>query len=344
MYQRTRTFPALLLLLSLSLLAAGCTSHTPGPKQALETPSGNGEAKNIVVATVNEAPITMDAVVRMMNRMKVPNHGELPDNYLNEVRSAAVQRLVLQELAYQKAKKSGVTVDQKDIDEIIASFREKMGGEKGAAEFLAKEGLAQVDLNAQVRRSLMLEKIYAREVAAKAVVSEEDLKREYDKEKMNLILPEKVKVTDIVVFSKDDENKAQQKARDLRTRVTGDKDQDPWKLVLDGAFLVRNMDLRAGQEKNRQLYLAAKAMKPGEVSDVIKNDEGYHVIKLTEWSPEKQLTLEEAKPTLEVRLKGAAQQKRLDAWSEELRKDAKIEIRDSALIGGGAVHATGTAN
>ena len=333
MYQRTCTL-SVLLLLSLLLLAAGCAHHAPLQKQALEAPSGNEEAKSIVVATVNGVPITMDVVIRMMNRMKIPNHGELPEDYQKEVRNAAVQRLILQELAYQKAKATGLTVDQKDIDQLIASFKEKMGGEKQAAEFLAKEGLAQVDLNAQVQRSLMLEQIYAREVAAKASVTEEELQQEYDKEKKNLVLVEKVKVTDVIVFSKDDEKKAMQKARDLRTRITEDKDQDPWKLVLDGSFLVRNMDLRQGQEKNRQLYLAAKTIKRGEVSDIIKNDEGYHVIKLVEYSAEKQLTLEEAKPTLDLRLKSTAQQKRLDAWSEELRKDAKIEIKDIAFAAG----------
>jgi foldase protein PrsA len=329
MHQRSCTL-FVPVLLSLSLLAAGCAGRAPLPDQALEAPSGKEEAKSIVVATVNAVPITMDAVVRMMNRMKIPNHGELPADYQNELRNAAVQRLVLQELAYQKAKTAGLTVDQKEIDQLIISFKEKMGGEKEASEFLAKEGLAQVDLNAQVHRSLMLEQIYASEVAAKASVSEEDLQREYEKEKKNFILPEKIKITDVIVFGKEDEKKARQKARELKTRITGDKDQDPWKLVLDGSFLVRNMDLRQGQEKNRQLYLAAKAMKRGEVSDVVKNDEGYHVIKLIESSPEKQLSLEEAKPTLEARLKAGAHQKRLDAWSEELRKDAKIEIKDSA--------------
>ena len=323
-----------LVLLSLALLAAGCAAHAPMQEQAREMPSTGGDAKSVVAATVNGVPISMNAVVRMMNRMKIPNHGELPADYQNEVRNAAVQRLILQELAFQKAKAAGFTVDQKQIDQLLAEFKEKMGGEKQAEEFLAKEGLAEVDLNAQVHRSMMLEQVYTREVAEKATVSDDDLRQLYEKEKKNLVLQEKVRVIDVIVYSKEDVQKALEKARALHARIAGDKDQDPWKLVLDGSFLVRNLDLRKGQDRNRQLYLAAKAMKNGEVSDVVQNDEGYHVLKLIEFSPEKQLTLEEAKPTLELRLKSDAQQKRLDEWSQELRKDARIEIRDVAMTSG----------
>ncbi len=54
---------------------------------------------------------------------------------------------------------------------------------------------------------------------------------------------------------------------------------------------------------------AAFAMKPGELSEPVKTQFGYHIIKL---ESKTQLTFEQAKPSLERKLGPAAQQKALD--------------------------------
>jgi parvulin-like peptidyl-prolyl isomerase len=103
-----------------------------------------------------------------------------------------------------------------------------------------------------------------------------------------------------------------------------DKNRDFWQIPLDGTFDVRNYEPR--REKDRELREAARKMKANEVSPVIKTSDGFHIIKLREYSPERQLTFEEVKVYLENKLRVPAQDKRLREWEQELRKDAKIEI------------------
>jgi peptidyl-prolyl cis-trans isomerase SurA len=107
-------------------------------------------------------------------------------------------------------------------------------------------------------------------------------------------------------------------------KIKSDKDKDPWKLVLDGTFIVRALDIK--KDKHKELYNSAKKLKVGQISNVIKTPTGLHILKLVEYSPERPATLEETRSYLESRLKPIEVEKRFKEWSEELKKDAKIEI------------------
>src|SRR5450830_294328 len=67
---------------------------------------------------------------------------------------------------------------------------------------------------------------------------------------------------------------------------------------------------------------AMVALKKGEITETpVKTQFGYHVIKLEDTRPAKVPTLEEVKPQIAE----ALQQKKLQAYQEELRKKAKVQ-------------------
>jgi parvulin-like peptidyl-prolyl isomerase len=93
--------------------------------------------------------------------------------------------------------------------------------------------------------------------------------------------------------------------------------------------MVRNLTVR--KEREKELYNAAKKLKPQGLSGVIETPQSVHIIKLKEYSPERQLTFDEAKPKIEEKLKGPYQDKKTKEWEEELKKDAKIELMPDAV-------------
>jgi parvulin-like peptidyl-prolyl isomerase len=109
--------------------------------------------------------------------------------------------------------------------------------------------------------------------------------------------------------------------------VEDEENKDPWKLEPDGTFAVRELEINKLREK--ELYEAAIKLKPGELSGVVTTSDSLHVLKLKQYTPEKQFTFEEVRKAIEAKLRAKAEGERLRAWQAELRKGAKIEIPET---------------
>jgi len=70
---------------------------------------------------------------------------------------------------------------------------------------------------------------------------------------------------------------------------------------------------------------AAFKMEPGEVSDIVKTRFGYHLIKVMDKKPAKQVTFEEVQDKLQQFLKQQKVQKEVEAYIKQLKESAKIE-------------------
>ena len=319
---------AVLMFCAISLAMQGCAKKSaPANDPEVSRKAGPKEARKVVVATVNGAPINIDSLIRMMNRLAVKNLPNQTPEPAGELKQRALDRLIQQELAYQKAKADGLKPEEKYIDEAMANLRESFGGEKEYAEFLKQQNVTESELREQTDRSLTIELIIAREVNNKASVPEDELRKEYDREKQNYMVPEKVSVIDVAfIVKRDNDKNSSRKANTILRKLRADKDKDPWKLVLDGTFIIRTIDISSNKEK--ELYTAAKKLKVGGLSGVIKASDGLHIIKLRDYQPERTPPFDQAKTAIEGKFKPQARQKRLEEWERELRQDAKIEIKD----------------
>jgi len=288
------------------------------------TVSGGGMDK-IVVARVNGVEITMASVVMMMNGL-VGNrgHGAASPKGMEEAKAEALNQLILQELAVQKAKSEGLTVGQKEIDGTLADMKQKLGGEEKFREFMEKGQITEEDLRKRIERTLTLKRIFTREVSNKVSVSEEETREEYEKEKEKYARPEKIAVIDVVFFLEIGEADSRKKAEETRKKIEDDKEKNPWNLVSDGSFAVRDMEVDGSREK--EISEAAKTLQAGELSGVFVATGNLHIVKLKEYSPRKQFSFEEVKGQIERKVRARALKKRLEEWDAELKKGAKIEI------------------
>lgn len=318
------------LIAATVLIMGGCAAKMPAspPAAQADRKTGEKEIKHITVARVNGSEITMDRVIRMMNRIGPIKDADQKDS-LQAVKKIALEQLIMQELALQQARSVNIRPGTDDIDAAIANLKENLGGEQAYKEFLEKQAVTEAEVRADAERGLTLERLYDQEVTRKASVPEDQLKQEYEREKHRYIVPEKVVVTDVYFVKKGDKAPSLKNAKKIRTRINNDPAKDPWKLVLDGTFLVRTIELQ--KEKHRELYKAAKKMQPGQLSSVIRSDDGLHIMTLKSSSPERQLTFDEVKPSLENKFIVAARQDRLHEWERELKRDAAIEIVDKDM-------------
>ena len=71
---------------------------------------------------------------------------------------------------------------------------------------------------------------------------------------------------------------------------------------------------------------AAFSMKPGQVSEIVETQYGYHIIKVEERLPARSISLDEARPQIVAHLKQEELNKRLNDYLDGLKEKAEIEI------------------
>jgi parvulin-like peptidyl-prolyl isomerase len=312
---------SMLLVCFAAFIFAGC-AKTPPKAEPVAPPADEAkiEAKKIIVAKVNGSELTMDQLITLMNRLAERSDGQ---ETMEEHKKRALDKLVLQELAYQQAKTKGLKIGTDKIDMAIDNLKANMTEGEDYNEYLKQHNFTEPELRTQIERSLLIELDYAREVLDKVTVPEAQVRAEYERVKHLFVQPEKVSALDVFII-KNEGKVSQKKANELLKKIKADPNKDPWKLTLDGTFILRNIEIKKDREP--ELYKAAKKLKPEELSGVIKAQSGFHIIKLRDYSPERQLTFDETKSRLEGRFMVAAQEKRTQEWEEELKKGANIEL------------------
>lgn len=71
---------------------------------------------------------------------------------------------------------------------------------------------------------------------------------------------------------------------------------------------------------------AAFALKPGEISDVVTTQFGYHIIKLTERKPAAAVPLERVGPQVKQFLTQQKKKERVDGFIKSLKDKSRIEV------------------
>jgi parvulin-like peptidyl-prolyl isomerase len=315
----------LVLVLFAALVVAGCALRPPVAEYLQpSSAAAKAETRTTIVAKVNNAELSLDALISMMNAL--PDKSGNPPETLEQRRQRALESLVLLELAYQRAVALGLTVGPDTIETAMVNFKDTLGGEKEYREYLVRRTITEEALRSEVERKLTINFIYTREVEDAMAIPEEELRKEYEKDTQRFMLPEKVSIVDVYLTTSEDKT-AKKRARALLRKIQADPAQDPWKLVLDNTFMVRN--LIVSREREKELYDAARKLRPQGLSGVIRTPDSFHIIKLKEYAPERQRTFEEARPKIEAALKGRYLEKRTQGWEQGLKKDATIVLLDT---------------
>ena len=289
--------------------------------------AGSREAETIV-ARVNGVPITKGSLDRMVDQIQLENPsretGNAEKTPEGEVRKKALDRLIFQELVYQKAKQEGVSITEQELADTIKEVKEKAGGEEAYGNYLKGISKTEDEMKAAVERSLIIGRYYTKELTDKTPISEDTLKAEYERNKDKFVVPESITATDVVFFLDINDSASFKKAEEIRAKIASAPDKNSWTLEPDGTFIVREILIK--KEPDIELYNEAKKLAEGELSPVFKTKDSLHILQLKKYVPETQVPFERVKPYIEQKLRAAARQEKAKRWEQELKKGAVIEI------------------
>jgi len=299
----------------------------PAPLAAAPTPDLQG-----AVAKVNGVAILP---LELRRAKKVMLRGQtVPAEQQAEVDKQALNQLLAAELLYQAASKMEVKDLDKQIEAKLAQGRARFAKEEDFVKAIKDLEMDEKDLREYTRRDLIISKFVESTIVSKIKVTEEDVRAFYTQNPDKFTRSESVKASHILIgvdekATPEEKKKAAEKAGKLRKELAGGA---------DFAALAKANSTCPSSQQGGDLGFFGKgqmvpafettafALKPGEISDVVETQFGYHIIKLTEKKAAETVPFKEAQPRIEEFLKGQKVNEAVAEYIAEAKKTAKIEM------------------
>jgi len=213
--------------------------------------------------------------------------GQKPDQQVLQV---ATQRIIEQKLLAQEARRFGLKVDEKLVQNRIDLAARQVGGREGLARTLAPGG-ATIELLEEFYRELELGRMFiSRQLKPTVTVTDEEVQEFIDANPEVAIVKEQIRARHILIAVPENadletDNLALARAEKARERaVAGEDFIELVRELSDGPAASTGGDLgffgREGVLPN--FAEAAFALDVGGISQVVRTKYGYHVIRIEE--------------------------------------------------------------
>ena len=293
-----------------------------------------------IVAVVNNDVITLYDVNRAFrpfeeNIKALDYPPEKERQTLFQVRKDILDHLVNSKLADQEIKRYQITVSKDEIDNMIERFKESRSlTDEQFREGLGKQGITIEEYRKEVKEQILRAKLVNREVKAKIVITDEDIKAFYESNPEKYAGDKKYHLWNIFVrVSAGGESSDQSTAQSSMSAILAKlKEGYPFENLVND--LVNSSSEAQGsdlgmfrlEELSNQLQKKVKNMKTGDFSDVLNTDFGYQIIYVQKIVETPAKPIEAVESEIHELLYSEFVDDRYDEWLGELRERSHIKV------------------
>ena len=299
-----------------------------------------------VAASINNRVITY-AELDKYHRSQFPSPSDRPsDDQVSIQKLEVLRTLIDKEIMLQRAEKLGLMAVDADVEAKFNELKAPYTKEEFQKQLEARK-MGVEDLRAQLRRDLSIEKLFNKEITSHISISDKDVADFYNTNKASFNLAEpQLRIAQILVTPHPDpsarnlksdkaqnEGQAQRKIQSIEARLKQGEDfamlaqnysEDPNTAANGGDLgFVPESALEKASVELRKLVMA---LRPGQISRVIRSQEGYRVIKVISKEPAGQRSLNDPRvqQTIRETLLNRKDQLRKAAYYEVARNEAKV--------------------
>jgi peptidyl-prolyl cis-trans isomerase SurA len=303
--------------------------------------SGAGtETVDRIVAVVNEDIVTWYDVEQAMRPMiqNLRSQGMSPDRErqaLARMREDVVNNLIDAKLTEQEIKRYKILVTDEEVEAYIRQFKERRAlTDENLKAMLAQEGMTPEEYRKEIRLQLQRTKLVNREVRSKVVITQDEIKRYYEKNKQKYGGSTQYYLWNLFVKLPPGSGSSDRaEARERLGRAKAELDsgrpfEDFARAHANGEQGIEGADLGwfRPDELTPQLRDAVRPLKAGQYSTVVETDFGSQIVYIQRVEETSGKPLPQVEPEIQDILFREVVDSRFSNWISELRKRSHIKV------------------
>lgn len=352
--------PALFII----LLGAGCTKQQDTTTATTETTSTNAAVETTtdtidlsqvpdlfeepikpnplaltatdVVVTVDGKDITHGEIMKSVQMYMQRYASQVPPQQLasmqKQLYGTTKESLIAQILLDEAAEKSGLVVSDDELAQEIEKTRANIPEGENLEDLLSQSGIDFDEWKENLRKRILVGKLAEEKTANTEETTLAEIAEFYKSNQSEFEVPETVSASHILLgFTKDDtdETKAAKKQQllDIKKQIDNGASFEEMAKKYSTCPSSKNGGSLGTFPRGQmvpEFEEAAFSLKPGEISDVVETQFGYHLIKVTDHQEAKTRSLKEVQENLKAYLDNQKKQKALADYVETLRDKATI--------------------
>jgi foldase protein PrsA len=251
---------------------------------------------------------------------------ELYDVMVEQYGAATVEQLIADKIVASEAKKQKITISDEELNKEVDKLKESYGGEEVFDQVLASNNTTVDVLKEDLKNYLTMRELIEPQIE----ITDEELKTYFDENKDSLGEAEQVKASHILVEGEETAKEIKQKLAD----------------GADFAELAKEYSTDEGSKENggelgffprgtmvTEFEDVAFSLPINEISEPVKSDYGYHIIKVEEKKEAKEADFDDSKAAIKETLIDEKMESEYTTWLEEKKKDYDIENSLESVVG-----------
>jgi peptidyl-prolyl cis-trans isomerase SurA len=291
------------------------------------------------------------AAVRQANKApnpSEPNADEKLRAALAEVTPQIIVDAIDELLLLQRGKELGFSLSDEQFAQIVSNIRKenKLESEEQFLAALKQEGMSLPELRRSIERQMIINRVQQQDVMEKISVTETESATYFGAHKDEFTTPAAVTLREILVSVTDRnaagqqginvglEEEAKTRAEALRARIVGGEDMAAIATASSDAPSKANGGLIGPvnpEEMSAQLLDVVKGLKVGEVTQPIRSQRGWQLIKLESKNQSVVPTLEQVRNQVADKVFREKSRPEMAKYLSKLREQAIIEWKNDEV-------------
>ncbi|MFP4014421.1 MAG: peptidylprolyl isomerase [Chitinispirillaceae bacterium] len=255
----------------------------------------------------------------------------------DDMRKSAARQLAANVLMLEKVKSRGWVIDTALVQANYKAMVSRFGSDEKFKEGLESMGESEESFRKHIEEEILLDSLIKELVSKVKPAGEKECREYYEKHKERYIGTPRVRASQILfsLSSSADSSEVEsmeQKARDVHIKAKAGEDFD----ALAKSYSSIPMPADIGWFKKGDLIPDLEkvlfSLEIGQVSDVIKSNMGFHIVKKTDEEAQRPLKFKEVEELIRKSLDLSRKSKLISGYIDDLISKADIKYVDTTLV------------